>query len=111
MMAIRSKLKKAPGGQKPKQQPKAAAKPAAPSPAAAEPQRTDNVAAVAAATAAVAAKGQRDIPVSTEFDDDSSITYEGSRIPWWVRLMWVAFWVICLYYIAIALPDAARYFD
>jgi len=47
------------------------------------------------------------VPVSVEFDDDSSLTYEGSRIPWWVRLMWVGFWIIAIYYmVVLALPDA-----
>lgn len=49
--------------------------------------------------------------ISTSFEDDSSITYESSRIPWWVRLMWLGFWALVFFYIANYLwPDAQRYF-
>jgi len=49
--------------------------------------------------------------VSVYFDDESFVTYEGSRIPWWVRLMWIGFWLLVFYYVVTYLvPDAQRYF-
>lgn len=36
-------------------------------------------------------------------------TYVGNRIPWYVRLMWLGFWVIAIYYtIAYLFPDLQR---
>lgn len=33
-------------------------------------------------------------------------TYVGNRIPWYVRLIWLAFWVFAVYYtIAYLFPD------
>jgi hypothetical protein len=51
------------------------------------------------------------VPVSPYFPQDDLISYEGSRLPWFVRLLWVVFWIIALYYIVVlAWPDALRYF-
>jgi hypothetical protein len=33
-------------------------------------------------------------------------TYKGNRIPWYVRLMWLGFWVFAVYYVITYLfPD------
>lgn len=49
--------------------------------------------------------------VSVYFEDETFVTYEGSRIPWWVRLMWIGFWLMAFFYVANYLwPDAQRYF-
>jgi hypothetical protein len=49
--------------------------------------------------------------VSVYFEDETYVTYESSRIPWWVRLMWLGFWLMAFFYVANYLwPDAQRYF-
>ncbi|MGE3240041.1 MAG: hypothetical protein AB7G28_13300 [Pirellulales bacterium] len=36
-------------------------------------------------------------------------TYVGNRIPWYVRLMWLGFWVLAIYYtISYLFPDLQR---
>ena len=38
-------------------------------------------------------------------------TYTTHRIPWYVRLAWVLFWVGCVWYIVVyAIPMAKNYF-
>ncbi len=38
-------------------------------------------------------------------DDQSAVSehryhsYDGTRIPWWVRVMWTGFWCIAVFYI------------
>jgi hypothetical protein len=32
-------------------------------------------------------------------DEERYHTYVGTRIPWYVRLMWVAFWVFAITYV------------
>lgn len=49
--------------------------------------------------------------VSVYFEDETFVTYESSRIPWWVRLFWIGFWLLAFFYITNNLwPDAQRYF-
>ena len=53
------------------------------------------------------------IQVDTPVDSSSSPeaesrfhTYVGNRIPWYVRLIWVCFWVFAIYYVITYLfPD------
>lgn len=38
-------------------------------------------------------------------------TYTTHAIPWFVRLIWVAFWIACIWYIIrLAIPSARNYF-
>ncbi|GIK15750.1 MAG: hypothetical protein FLDDKLPJ_03090 [Phycisphaerae bacterium] len=48
---------------------------------------------------------------SAAAEDRQYHTYTTHRIPWYVRLMWVAFWVAMIWYIlAYAVPAAKTYF-
>lgn len=40
-----------------------------------------------------------DLPGHTAAEEHRFHSYEGSRIPWYVRLMWVLFWCIAIYYV------------
>jgi hypothetical protein len=49
--------------------------------------------------------------IGVYFEDEVFVTYEGSRIPWWVRLMWLGFWLIVFFYtINHMVPDMKRWF-
>ncbi len=38
-------------------------------------------------------------------------TYVSARIPWYVRLIWIGFWIGCIWYIIrLAVPSAKNYF-
>ena len=118
--------KPAPAAEQPKARKAAAAKPAskkaqsAPAPAAvAAATETPHGAHAASAARTAMPPGYPspydgatpEQPVSTRFEPDTYITYEGSRIPWWVRVMWIVFWFIAVYYVVVfAWPDAQRYF-
>ncbi len=41
-----------------------------------------------------------EIPVKTTTPEDEGRwhTYVGNRIPWYVRLIWLGFWVLAVYY-------------
>ena len=36
-------------------------------------------------------------------------TYVGTAIPWYVRLMWVGFWVMTVYYVLVFLIPALKH--
>ncbi len=49
----------------------------------------------------------QDLPEQTSAAMESRFhTYVGNRIPWYVRLIWLCFWVFAVYYvIAYLFPD------
>lgn len=51
-------------------------------------------------------------PTGPSAQSDSQFhTYSTHAIPWLVRLLWVGFWVGCIWYIiAYAIPSAKNYF-
>lgn len=43
--------------------------------------------------------------------EQSYHTYTTHRIPWYVRLMWVGFWILLVWYVVrYAIPSARTYF-
>jgi hypothetical protein len=52
-----------------------------------------------------------DAPNQTPQQDARFHTYATHRIPWYVRLMWLMFWIGLIWYvIAFAIPAAKEYF-
>ena len=52
-----------------------------------------------------------DAPNQTPGQDARFHTYSTHRIPWYVRLMWLLFWIGLIWYvIAFAIPAAKEYF-
>jgi hypothetical protein len=52
-----------------------------------------------------------DAPYTTAEDDKKHHTYTTHRIPWYVRAMWVGFWIGMIWYIvAFAIPSAKDYY-
>jgi hypothetical protein len=50
-------------------------------------------------------------PHRTPQEDRAFHTYETHRIPWYVRLIWVGFWIGAIWYvIRFAIPSAKNYF-
>lgn len=50
-------------------------------------------------------------PHDTPENDAKFHTYRTHRIPWYVRLMWVGFWVALIWYVLqFAIPAAKDYF-
>ncbi len=49
---------------------------------------------------------------NTSVEEDSRFhTYTTHRIPWYVRVMWIGFWIGCIWYIIkFAIPMARNYF-
>lgn len=47
----------------------------------------------------------------TPEQEHSLHTYETHRIPWWIRLMWIGFWILTIVYgIVYLIPSAKDYF-
>lgn len=52
-----------------------------------------------------------DSPNTPAEKDRKYHTYDTHHIPWYVRAMWIAFWVGCIWYIIkYAIPMAKNYF-
>ena len=46
------------------------------------------------------------VPQSTPHQEHRYHSYSGTRIPWYVRLIWIGFWVFAIYYvITYLIPD------
>ena len=46
------------------------------------------------------------VPQTTPSAENRFHSYTGNRIPWYVRLIWVGFWVFAIYYvISYLFPD------
>ncbi len=51
-----------------------------------------------------------DLPPTTPESDKVHHTYETHRIPWYVRAMWIGFWVGAIWYVLkYAIPIAKQY--
>ena len=49
---------------------------------------------------------ERSVKQPTAADENRFHSYVGSRIPWYVRLIWIGFWVFAIYYVITFLfPD------
>lgn len=55
----------------------------------------------------IASTREKENPDSSSAEAEGRFhTYVGNRIPWYVRLIWLAFWVFAVYYtIAYLFPD------
>ncbi len=51
-----------------------------------------------------------DAPESTPQSESNYHTYTTHRIPWWIRGIWIGFWVYAIGYFIVNLIPAAKYY-